>query len=196
MKGLKKLTGPERLVLFLCFVAIIAYVVLILTTDTGFAEGTEPNAWILRRSVDQVLIRKNPADTDYVYSKLVDNDPPVCAELVLTGGKHGRWLECVCAYLPDRPTGWVREEFVSADKPEQSGRVATVIHPVKVGGYALVKGDRVKVLYRSESICTTIWGMVPTDALDFALTGEVTQPRRVWPDWIRKDHLINIVDWW
>lgn len=183
-----------RVLATILLIIVTAIVIIGVISVINFAYAEGQTAYILRRQADNVLIRKNPTDRDYVYSKLVDNDPPIGAELELTGETHGQWLKCRCLYLAGQE-GWVHESFVVYDKPQECGRVATVIRPVEVGGYALVKGDRVKVLYRSNERSTTIWGMVPTDALDFNVTGEVTQPRRL-PDWIKRDHILCVIDWW
>lgn len=182
----------------LCVIGILICIAFLIITVVADADGVqEANAWILRRNADNVLVQKTPGTQKYEYWRLWDNDPKCGAELYLTGKQSGKWVECVCLYLPEHPTGWVNSRFVVMDKPQECGLVATVTRPVTVGDtWACCKGERVKVLWRSEEWSTTIFGFIPTDALDFALTGAVTQPRRVWPDWIRQDHLINIVDVW
>ena len=133
----------------------------------------------------------------------MDNDPPCGAEIRLTGRQDGKWLECVCMYLQSEPVGWVHSGFVVHDKPVLCGMVAAVTRPVvakeSIGGrdaWECVAGERVKVLYKSDEWSTTIWGMVPTECLDFTRTGAVTQPRRAgWRDWTKRDHLIYAVDW-
>lgn len=168
------------------------------------AEDIQPNAWILRRqTTDNVVIQKKPGSQPYEYWRQVDNDPACGSALYLTGETHGKWLKCICLYLPEAPEGWIHEGFVVYDEPHPCGMVATVTRKVtakeSIGGrdaWECMVGDRVKVLYSSGEWSTTIWGFVPTDALDFTRTGSVTQPRRIWPDWTRLDHLINIIDRW
>lgn len=169
------------------------------------AEELEANAWILRRQAsDNVLIQKEPGKQPYQYWRFWDNDPECGAELFLTGNSSGAWLECVALYLPEKPTGWVHSGFVVHDKPVPCGMVATVTRTVvakeSIGGrdaWECVPGERVKVLYRTDEWSTTIWGMIQTSALDFTVTGEVTQPRRAgWKDWTKRDHLVYAVDWW
>lgn len=187
-------------------VAILAALValcLILVVEWALAEeGTE--AWILRRqATDNVLIQKAPGRQPYEYWRIVDNDPPCGAEIRLTGRQEGKWLECVCMYMENEPVGWVHSGFVVHDKPVPCGMVATVTRPVvakeSIGGrdaWECVAGERVKVLYKSDEWSTTIWGMVPTECLDFTRAGAVTQPRRAgWRDWTKRDHLIYAVDW-
>lgn len=198
----------KKKVLMAVMAAVVAFCVVMMSGATAKAEDeTEGDrtgaAWILRRqSTDNVLIQKEPGKQPYEYWRFVDNDPPCGAEIRLTGEKSGQWLECVCVYLEGQPTGWVRSGFVEYDEPSPCGMIATVTRRTviteSIGGRAAwecVAGDRVKVLFRSGEYCTTIWGFIRADALDFAVTGEVTQPRRAWPDWTRKDHLINVIDW-
>lgn len=193
---MRKLSSKQNALRTLCAIlaAMLLIGILLTAIVPALAESVEPNAYILRRQADNVLVQKAPGTQPYQYWRYWDNDPPCGAELMLTGNRHGKWLECIALYLPEQPTGWIREEFIVTDKPTECGLIATVVKPVVVGDWQLVKGDRVKVLYRSESLCTTIWGMVPTECLDFALTGEVTEPRKL-PDWLKRDHILCVIDW-
>ena len=175
------------------------------------AEELSPNAFVLRRrATDNVLIRNNPKDTDYIYWKLVDNDPPCCAELFLTGEKYGKWLKCICLYLPDQPEGWIHSGFVVYDKPEECGKMATVTKTCyayeSIGGREAQKfcvNDYIKILYQSDEWCTTIYGMVSKDSLkiDEKRNADnrsqfVREIYRKWNDWIKRDHVFNIIDTW
>lgn len=185
-------------------VAVATAVMMLICAAYAVAENAEgQNAWVLRRQCDNVLIQKSAGVQPYEYKRLWDNNPPCGAEIYLTGNRSGKWLECIALYLPEHPTGWIHEGFVVTNEPRECGLIATVVKPVTVtesiGGRAAwecVRGDKVKVLYRTDEWCTTIWGVIQTDALDFNISGDVTQPRRAgWRDWTKRDHILCVVDW-
>lgn len=183
----------------------VVCIIIIMLMIISVSVAEEPNAYILRRNCDNVVIRKDPADSDYVYWKMVDNNPVCGSELHLTGERCGHWLECVCLYLPTKPIGWVHEGFITEDKPQYIGQTATAMMHVdvlnRIGGrcdWWIEQGQTVKVLYKTNRWATTIFGFVPADALEIDSDRKaLSQIRKAcYRDWTKKDHLINVIDCW
>lgn len=189
-----------------CIVTMAAEV-----NTTASAEGTEQNAWILRRECDNVLIQKQPGRQPYQYWRFVDNDPPVGAELQLTGKQTDQWMECRCLYLPNAPTGWIHEGFVVYDKPTKVHKTATITQDcrtkVSIGGrtaWEYYRGEPVEIYTKTERWCTCSMGFIQTEAITFSDDVEVIQrsseARKAkfgyGRDWIKRDHIIHPIDTW
>lgn len=203
-----KLTKPEKVLVALCILVIILCLV-VFGISISYAEEMEADAWVLRRPVDSVLIQKKPGRQPFEYWRYVDRNPPCGAELKTTGRQKGSWVEVVCLYLTDHPTGWVQSGFIVSDKPVPAEQVATVkefVHTkLSIGGRAaweLHRGEQVTVYHRSERYCTCRWGVIKTNCITFDGSVEVVrrdvEARRVKygysKDWLKRDHLINVVD--
>lgn len=186
-------------------IALMMILLLLTVTLTVLADG---KVYILRRESDKVLVQKTPGAQPYEYWRLWDNNPPCGAQLTLTGKVSGQWVEVVCDYLPTSPTGWIKTGYLVSEPVTECHQLATVKHYVMARGYIggagtaeFFAGEVVEVYYRTDSYCSTRWGFVPTDALDFDCTATKATAKHslAWNklDHRKRDHLAYDVDpWW
>lgn len=208
---MRKLSSKQNALRILCAIlAALLLIGIILTAIVpALADDVQPNAWILKRGCDSVLIQKQPFDQPYEYWRYLDNDPPCGAALALTGNQKGKWLEVICLYLPNHPVGWVKSNFVVTDEPQPCNKTATVTQfchaHISIGGRATWEyyaGEQIEIYDMTDTYCTCRWGVIQTNCITFDGSVEVVrhdvEARRAKygysMDRLKRDHMINVVD--
>lgn len=154
--------------------AMLILLVLLLMPIPGMAEQS---AWVMCQPDSKVNIRERASKRSEVVAWGYAGD-----EIKLDGKKSGKWRHCI---IPcETGEGWIREDYISFDPPEDVGTGVYVVTNDKVRARfsadarkgtvrtILDRGDVIHVSMLTAEWCVTDQGFVKTRFLMEVVSGE------------------------
>ena len=139
-------------------------VIMIIALLMGTAVAEETYGWVMCQPDSRVNIREKASRKAEIVAIGYMGD-----KILLDGKKHGKWVHCI---IPcETGEGWIREDFLSIDEPEDVGTGVFVVTNNKTfarrsaGGSirkTLNKGDTVTVYMLTVEWSVTSQGFMKT----------------------------------